>query len=350
MVLRNDRLLKVLAGEPVDRTPIWIMRQAGRYLPEYRALREQVGSFLGMCQNPSIAAEVTCQPLKRFELDAAIIFADILLIPDAMGAGLEFIPSEGPQFSHLCRSMDAIEGLTPVNVEKDLGYVLEAIDKTKSQIDVPLIGFCGSPWTVATYMVEGGSTKDFRQIKKLLYAQPQVLQALLNKLVEASIDYLVAQVKAGADALMIFDTWGGVLAPPAYAQFSLAPMQAIVSAVRAQCPTVPITLFTKGGGLTVVSALAKTGCQAVGLDWQTSLSQARAQIQDTVALQGNMDPSCLYAEPANIKSYVEQTLEAYGKGHRHILNLGHGVHQDVDPAHVQVFIETAHRLSPSYHR
>jgi uroporphyrinogen decarboxylase len=350
MPITNDRLLKVLSGQPVDRTPVWIMRQAGRYLPEYRALRQKVGSFLGLCQNPALAAEVTCQPLARFELDAAIIFADILLIPDAMGAGLNFVPGEGPRFKTVCQSQEAIQRLREIDAVADLGYVLEAIERVKSQISVPLLGFCGSPWTVATYMVEGGSTKDFRQIKRLLYSQPKVLMELLDRLVSASIEYCVAQVRAGADAIMIFDTWGGVLTPFAYQEFSLNPMDAVLKGIKALCPTTPVILFTKGGGIRALESLVQTGCQGVGLDWQTSLLEAKKSVGERVALQGNVDPSCLYAPPSQIELSVLQTLEAYGNGHRHILNLGHGIHQDINPEHVQAFVEAAHRHSPQYHQ
>ena len=349
MPITNDRLLRALRGQSIDRTPVWIMRQAGRYLPEYRALRSQVGSFMGLCQSPELAAEVTCQPLKRFNLDAAIIFADILLIPDAMGAGLYFEPNKGPLFKKRCIDEKSIEGLASFESKNALGYVLEAIDRVKSQIEVPLLGFCGSPWTVATYMVEGGSTKDFRAIKRMLYSQPALLHTLLDKLATASAEYLLAQQAAGADALMIFDTWGGVLAPGPYAEFSLAYTQRILNAVRAKAPDTPVIVFTKGAGLPGVAAQASIQPDAIGLDWATNITEARRIAGDNIALQGNIDPSMLYAPPSKIELSVQQTLEGYGKGGRHILNLGHGIHQDIDPAHVQAFIEAAEKHSPFYH-
>ncbi|WKE65167.1 uroporphyrinogen decarboxylase [Gallaecimonas kandeliae] len=351
--LKNDRYLKALLKEPVDRTPVWMMRQAGRYLPEYKATRAQAGSFMDLCRNAELACEVTLQPLRRFPLDAAILFSDILTIPDAMGLGLYFGEGEGPKFERPIQSAADVAALAVPDPEQELGYVMEAVRTIRRELkgEVPLIGFSGSPWTLATYMVEGGSTKTFSKIKKLIFSEPAVAHALLDKLADAVILYLNAQVKAGAQALQIFDTWGGVLSGPAYREFSLRYMQKIVDGLLREHEgrKVPVVLFTKGGGLWLED-IAATGCDAVGLDWTVDIGDARRRIGDKVALQGNMDPSMLYAPPAVIEAEVARILASFGHGSGHVFNLGHGIHPDVDPAHAGAFIEAVGRLSGPYHR
>ncbi len=350
--LKNDRLLRALLREPVDTTPVWIMRQAGRYLPEYRATRERAGDFLTLCKTPELACEVTLQPLARFPLDAAILFSDILTVPDAMGLGLGFAEGEGPYFERPVRNAAAIRNLAVPDPEQDLGYVMDAIRVIRRELDgrVPLIGFSGSPWTLATYMVEGGSSKDFRRIKAMMYVQPEVLQQLLEVLSDSVAAYLNAQIAAGAQAVMIFDTWGGVLTPEAYRSFSLDPMQRIVDQLTREHEgrRVPVTLFTKGGGAWL-EAMADTGCDALGLDWTTDIGEARQRVGARVALQGNLDPSVLYASPERIRQHVADVLERYGSGSGHVFNLGHGVHQFVDPQHVGALVDAVHELSAAYH-
>ncbi|RMG54626.1 MAG: uroporphyrinogen decarboxylase, partial [Gammaproteobacteria bacterium] len=325
--LKNDRFLRALLRQPVDRTPIWIMRQAGRYLPEYRATRAQAGSFMNLCQSPELACEVTLQPLERFDLDAAILFSDILTIPDAMGLGLYFAEGEGPRFEHPLQDRGSIMKLGIPDPEDELRYVLDAVRLIRRELNgrVPLIGFSGSPWTLATYMVEGGSSKEFARIKGLLYNEPETLHKLLETTTGAVIAYLNAQVEAGAQALMIFDTWGGALTPRAYREFSLAYMQQIVEGLTREHEgrKVPVILFTKGGAQWLES-MADTGCDALGLDWTIELGEARARVGDRVALQGNLDPSILYARPERIREEVARTLESYGHGSGHVFNLGHG--------------------------
>lgn len=339
--------------QPVDRTPVWMMRQAGRYLPEYRASREHAGDFLSLCKNADFACEVTLQPLERYPLDAAILFSDILTIPDAMGLGLYFETGEGPKFERTVRNQADVDALHQPNANTDLGYVMKAVSTIRSALDgrVPLIGFSGSPWTLATYMVEGGSSKDFRHIKAMLYSQPEVLHALLGKLADSVTDYLNAQIEAGAQAVQIFDTWGGVLGHSVYAPFSLDYMHRIVKGLKRshQGQPVPVILFTKGGGQWL-EAMAATGADALGLDWTTSLGDARQRVGGQVALQGNMDPSVLYAAPDRIREEVERILAEYGKGSGHVFNLGHGIHQFVDPEHAGAFVEAVTELSPKYHR
>ncbi|MCH8532271.1 MAG: uroporphyrinogen decarboxylase [Saccharospirillum sp.] len=351
--LKNDRFLKALMRQPVDRTPVWMMRQAGRYLPEYRASREHAGDFLSLCKNADFACEVTLQPLERYPLDAAILFSDILTIPDAMGLGLYFETGEGPKFERTVRNQADVDALHQPNANTDLGYVMKAVSTIRSALDgrVPLIGFSGSPWTLATYMVEGGSSKDFRHIKAMLYSQPEVLHALLGKLADSVTDYLNAQIEAGAQAVQIFDTWGGVLGHSVYAPFSLDYMHRIVKGLKRshQGQPVPVILFTKGGGQWL-EAMAATGADALGLDWTTSLGDARQRVGGQVALQGNMDPSVLYAAPDRIREEVERILAEYGKGSGHVFNLGHGIHQFVDPEHAGAFVEAVTELSPKYHR
>ena len=335
--LANDRLLRALAREPVDCTPVWLMRQAGRYLPEYRAVRERAGDFLALCQSPEMACEVTLQPVERFDLDAAIIFSDILTVPHAMGLGLHFVAGEGPRFEHPLRDAADVARLAPPDPESELGYVMEALRVTRRSLAgrVPLIGFAGSPWTLATYMIEGGSSRDFARSKALLYQQPELLHRVLEVLATAVTDYLNAQVAAGAQALQIFDTWGGVLEPSAYRTFSLGYMERIVAGLTRENEgrRVPVILFTKQGGQWL-EEIAASGCDAVGLDWTTDLGEARRRVGDRVALQGNLDPCVLYCDGATVQRETRAVLERYGPGPGHVFNLGHGIHPGVDPERV----------------
>ncbi|OED43230.1 uroporphyrinogen decarboxylase [Endozoicomonas sp. (ex Bugula neritina AB1)] len=350
--LKNDRLLKALLREPVDVTPVWMMRQAGRYLSEYRALRSQAGDFMSLCQNPQFACEVTLQPLERFPLDAAILFSDILTIPDAMGLGLYFETGEGPRFKKPVRTAKDIDALSVPDSDKNLGYVMDAVRVIRKELNgrVPLIGFSGSPWTLATYMVEGGSSKDFRRIKAMMYDQPQQLHQLLSVLAQSVTSYLNAQIKAGAQAVQIFDTWGGVLSPECYREFSLKYMQQIVAGLvrENEGRRVPVILFTKNGGQWL-EIMANTGADALGLDWTTDIDGARSRVGDKVALQGNMDPSVLYASPERIRQEVADILQKFGPGSGHVFNLGHGIHQFVEPEKAGVFVEAVHDLSRSFH-
>lgn len=351
--LKNDRYLRALLRQPVDVTPVWMMRQAGRYLPEYKITREQAGDFMALCKNTELACEVTLQPLRRFPLDAAILFSDILTIPDAMGLGLYFETGEGPRFMHPVQSARDVQKLPVPDPEQELGYVMDAVRAIRKALngDIPLIGFSGSPWTLATYMVEGGSSKAFTKIKKMMYAGPQTLHLLLDKLADSVILYLNAQIKAGAQSVMIFDTWGGVLTGRDYLEFSLHYMHKIIDGLIRENDgrRVPVTLFTKGGGQWL-EAMAATGCDALGLDWTTDIADARRRVGDKVALQGNMDPSMLYASPARIEDEVESILAGFGHGEGHVFNLGHGIHQDVEPEHAGAFIDAVHRLSGKYHQ
>jgi uroporphyrinogen decarboxylase len=350
--LKNDRFLRALQRQPVDRTPVWMMRQAGRYLPEYRATREKAGDFMALCSNPQLACEVTLQPLERYPLDAAILFSDILTIPDAMGLGLYFENGEGPRFRKPVRNAAAVEKLEVVKTAEQLSYVTDAVTTIRRELNgrVPLIGFSGSPWTLATYMIEGGSSKDFRQAKQMLYNQPDVLSLLLHKLSDSVVDYLNAQIKAGAQAVQIFDTWGGALSAAAYQRFSLEPMRRIVEGLIKEWEgrRVPVILFTKGGGQWL-EAMADTGADCLGLDWTTDIGQARRRVGGRVALQGNMDPAVLYSEPARIREEVASILASYGRGSGHVFNLGHGITPEVDPAAAGAFIEAVVELSPAYH-
>lgn len=351
--LKNDRYLRALQRLPVDMTPVWMMRQAGRYLPEYKATRAVAGDFMSLCKNAELACEVTLQPLRRYALDAAILFSDILTIPDAMGLGLHFEAGEGPRFSHPITRVADVEKLPVPDPEDELGYVMNAVRTIRSALkgEVPLIGFSGSPWTLATYMVEGGSSKAFTRIKKMMYSEPKALHLLLDKLAQSVILYLNAQIRAGAQSVMIFDTWGGVLTGRDYQQFSLHYMHKIVDGLQRENEgrRVPVTLFTKGGGQWL-EAMAETGCDALGLDWTINIEDARRRVGHKVALQGNMDPSILYAPAARIEEEVATILEGYGSGEGHIFNLGHGIHQDVSPENAGVFVEAVHRLSRPYHR
>ena len=351
--LKNDRFLRAMLRQPVDRTPIWMMRQAGRYLPEYRATRAQAGSFLDLCKNAELACEVTMQPLRRYAMDAAILFSDILTIPDALGLGLYFEEGEGPKFKKTVRSEADLVGLASFKAEDDLAYVMNAVATVRRELNgqVPLIGFSGSPWTLATYMVEGGASKDFSQIKTMAYDKPALMHALLALLADAVADYLSAQIRAGAQAVQIFDTWGGTLGAAAYKEFSLKYMQRIIARLPTEADgrTVPVIVFTKNGGQWL-PVIADCGAQVVGIDWTTDISVARALVGDRVALQGNMDPSMLYASPARIREEVGTILAAYGHGAGHVFNLGHGITPGVNPDHVTAFVDAVIELSPQYHQ
>lgn len=351
--LKNDRFLKALTRQPVDRTPVWMMRQAGRYLPEYRATRAQAGDFLSLCKNTDLACEVTLQPLRRYPMDAAILFSDILTIPDAMGLGLYFAEGEGPKFRKPLNDEASVEALPVVNTESDLPYVLDAVKAIRKELNgaVPLIGFSGSPWTLATYMIEGGSSRDFAKAKYWLYDRPELMHQLLEKLSLSIIDYLNKQIAAGAQAVQIFDTWGGALSDQAYLDFSLAYMKKIVAGLtrEAEGRQVPVILFTKGGGQWL-EAIAETGCDAAGLDWTTNIGLARERVGSRIALQGNMDPALLRAGPEAIKAEVGRILASFGSGAGHVFNLGHGITPDIDPGRVKSFVEAVHKESEKYHK
>ena len=352
--LKNDRYLRALQCLPVDYTPIWMMRQAGRYLPEYRQLRAKAGDFMTMCQNPELACEATLQPLQRFDLDAAIIFSDILTIPDAMGLGLYFETGEGPKFKKTVSCLNDIAQLPIPDPEQSLTYVMDAIRLTKLELNgkVPLIGFSGSPWTLATYMVEGGSSRTFTKIKKMLYCEPKALHLLLEKLANSVALYLNAQIAAGAQSIMIFDTWGGALSHQSYRSFSLHYMQLIISQLKRGKKSqninsyIPVTLFTKGGGLWL-DAISSSGCDAIGVDWTVDLNQIDQK--GNIAIQGNLDPAILYANQETIASNVESVLAEFGHYNGHIFNLGHGIHQDIPIEHVQYLVDAVHKQSKRFH-
>ncbi|MCF6354203.1 MAG: uroporphyrinogen decarboxylase [Candidatus Polarisedimenticolaceae bacterium] len=350
--LKNDRLLRALLREPVDITPVWMMRQAGRYLPEYKATRQKAGSFMDLCKNAELACEVTLQPLERYPLDAAILFSDILTIPDAMGLGLYFSEGEGPRFERPIKSAADVRAIGVPDPEQGLKYVMNAVRTIRKALDgrVPLIGFSGSPWTLATYMVEGGSTKNFAKSKGMMFDAPGLMHELLGKLAESVTSYLNAQIAAGAQAVMIFDTWGGVLSPRDYDAFSLSYMEQIIEGLTRENEgrQVPVVMFTKNGGQWL-SRMAESGADALGVDWTTELADARVQVRDKVALQGNMDPCILYASPERIREEVAHVLDSYGHGPGHVFNLGHGIHPEVDPEHAGVFIDAVHELSKPYH-
>jgi len=345
---KNDRLLRALRREPVDCTPVWLMRQAGRYLPEYRATRARAGSFLAMAKNPDLACEVTLQPLARFDLDAAILFSDILTIPDAMGLELHFVDGEGPKFRHTVRSAADVAKLGVPDMETELRYVMDAIRVIRRELDdrVPLIGFSGSPWTLACYMVEGGGSKDFARIKAMALNDPSALHQLLSINTDAVIAYLAAQRAAGAQALQVFDTWGGVLSPAMYKEFSLPYLSRIASELeRGDGPLrTPLILFGKGNAAHL-EALAASGTDAIGVDWLVELSEARRRTGGKVALQGNLDPAVLYGSPDAIVQQVGDVLDSYGEGPGHVFNLGHGMSPDMNPEHVGVLVDAVHRLS-----
>ena len=350
--LKNDRFIKALLRQPVDRTPVWIMRQAGRYLPEYREIREQAGDFMTLCSTPELACEVTLQPLRRFKLDAAILFSDILTIPDAMGLGLYFSEGEGPKFKTTIDSASDINKLAVPDPAEKLSYVTDAVSLIRKQLDgqVPLIGFAGSPWTLATYMVEGGSSKTFSKIKALLFADPASAHILMSKLADSVATYLNAQIEAGAQAVMVFDSWGGALTTPHYKAFSLAYMQQIVDQLirEKDGQKIPVILFTKGGGLWLQD-IADTGCDAVGLDWSVDINLARQQIGDKVALQGNMDPAIMATNGDVIKQEVSRILEGFGHGNGHVFNLGHGITPNIAPENVATLVDAVHEVSARYH-
>ncbi len=350
--LKNDLFLRALMRQPVPRTPMWIMRQAGRYLPEYRATRAEAGDFMSLCRNAELACEVTLQPLRRYKLDAAILFSDILTVPDAMGLGLYFETGEGPKFERPLRTRADIMNLEVPDVTDGLGYVFNAVSTIRKALDgdVPLIGFAGSPWTVGTYMVEGGSSREFPNILGLAKEQPDVLDTLMDKVAGMTTDYLNAQIESGAQAVMVFDTWGSALEPDDYRRFSLASMQKIVDGLTREKDgrTIPVILFTKGAG-PLLADMVETGCDALGVDWTTDLADARRYVDDKVALQGNLDPATLRESPEAIREGVARVLASYGKGPGHVFNLGHGITPDIDPDHVSALVDAVHELSPQYH-
>lgn len=334
---------------PVERTPVWIMRQAGRYLEEYRNTRAEAGDFLSLCKNPELACEVTLQPLRRFDLDAAILFSDILVIPEAMGMDVRFETGEGPNVGPVIQSMADVEKLSIPDPEIALKYVMDALKTIRKGLDgkVPLIGFTGSPWTLGTYMVEGGSSKTFGKIKGMLYSDPDALRALMYKTADAVAHYLNAQIENGAQAVQIFDSWGGVLAPDAFRTFSLEPMVRIIEKLNRTAPDgskVPVILFSKGSGH-LLDELADTGADVLGLDWTSDIGEARERVGHKVALQGNLDPTVLYASPDRIVREVEKVVEAFGPHPGHVFNLGHGVSPDMNPDHVKVLVDAVHDAS-----
>jgi uroporphyrinogen decarboxylase len=349
---KNDTFLRALFKEPVPYTPIWIMRQAGRYLPEYNETRARAGSFLDLCKNPDYCTEVTLQPIARFGLDAAILFSDILTIPDAMGLGLYFADGEGPKFERPLREEWEIRDLTAPDPELHLGYVLDAVRQIRKALDneVPLIGFSGSPFTLACYMVEGGGSDDFRTTKTMLYRRPDLLHRILEVNTRAVTDYLNAQIRAGAQAVQIFDTWGGMLSARAYEEFSLAYLRQVVAGLikEHEGMRVPSIVFTKGGGVWL-EKIAGIGCDAVGLDWTCDIGEARRRVGDRVALQGNMDPMVLFAGPEVVRGEAQRILQAYGQGSGHVFNLGHGVSQFTPPESVAALVEAVHELSRAFH-
>jgi len=346
--MKNDRFLRALRREPVDATPVWLMRQAGRYLPEYRATRAQAGSFMALATNPELACEVTLQPLRRFELDAAILFSDILTIPDAMGLGLSFAEGEGPRFARPVRTAADVAKLAVPDMEGELRYVMDALRLIRRELDgsVPLIGFSGSPWTLACYMIEGGGSDNFSKIKAMAFSEPAMLHRILEVTTDAVIAYVSAQRAAGAQALMVFDTWGGVLAPHHYREFSLRYLQRIAREFKRGegSDRTPLILFGKGNA-PYLEELAQTGAEGLGVDWLVSLEEARRRTGDRIALQGNLDPATLYASPDAIRAEVRRTLESYGPGPGHVFNLGHGLSPDMNPDHVKVLVDAVHEFS-----
>ena len=351
-ILQNDTLIRALLRQPTPYTPVWVMRQAGRYLPEYNATRKRAGSFLALAKNPDLATEVTLQPLARFNLDAAILFSDILTVPDAMGLGLYFADGEGPKFEHPLRDESAIRKLAVPEIGAELGYVLEAVKQIRQALDnkVPLIGFSGSPYTLACYMIEGGGSDDFRTIKSMLYARPDLLHHVLEINARSVIAYLNAQIEAGAQAIMVFDTWGGALSDAAYREFSLEYLRRVIAGLHREWngQTVPNIVFTKGGALWLED-IAAIGCNAVGLDWSINIGDARRRVGDKVALQGNLDPAVLFSTPETISTQVDAVLRQYGRGPGHVFNLGHGISQFTPPEHVAVLVDAVHTLSRANH-
>ena len=344
-MLKNDTFLRALRREPTPYTPVWLMRQAGRYLPEYNATRSRAGDFLTLCKTPEFATEVTLQPLERYPLDAAILFSDILTIPDAMGLGLRFEAGEGPYFERPLHDAHSI-GRLAVPDMAELDYVFAAVKEIKRALAgrVPLIGFSGSPFTLACYMIEGHGKTDFMRVKRMAYGDPELLNRVLEINAAAVSTYLIQQAEAGADALMLFDTWGGLLSAAAYREYSLAPMRRVVEQVKAATPTTPVIIFTKGGGLWL-ETIADSGCDALGLDWTVDIGDARRRVGDRVALQGNLDPAVLFAEPARIRAEVKAILDAYGDHPGHVFNLGHGISQFTPPEHAGALVDAVHELS-----
>ncbi len=350
--LKNDNFLRALLRQPTEYTPMWMMRQAGRFLPEYRATRARAGSFLGLAKNPDFATEVTMQPLDRYPLDAAILFSDILTVPDAMGLGLYFADGEGPKFERPLRDEAAIMALQVPDIDKTLRYVTDAVSQIRKTLDgrVPLIGFSGSPFTLSCYMVEGGGSDDYARVKTLMYSEPKLMHHILEVTAQSVIAYLNAQIEAGAQAVMIFDSWGGVLSHSAYHEFSLPYIHRIVDGLIKEKDGVriPNIVFTKGGGLWIES-IANTGCDAVGLDWTMDIGVARQKVGNKVALQGNLDPAVLFSNPEAIRIEVEKVLGSYGYGSGHVFNLGHGISQHTDPENVAAMVAAVHELSRKYH-
>ena len=348
----NDTFLRALLRQPVEYTPVWLMRQAGRYLPEYCETRKRAGNFLNLCKSPSLACEVTLQPLSRYKLDAAILFSDILTIPDAMGLGLSFENGEGPRFERPLRSEWEIRDLTAPDPWDHLRYVMDAVAEIRRALgnSVPLIGFSGSPFTLACYMVEGAGSSDFRTLKTMLYDRPDLLHRILAVNAQAVTQYLNAQIEAGAQAVMVFDTWGGALSDRAYQEFSLSYLQQVISGLHASRDGERIAsiVFTKGGGQWL-EKIAAIGCDAVGLDWTTDLASARKRIGDKVALQGNMDPMALFASPEAVAVEARKVIDAYGPGTGHVFNLGHGINQYTPPENVSVLVDTVHEYSRQPH-
>lgn len=352
--LQNDVFLRALKREPVPYTPLWLMRQAGRYLPEYRECRATAGSFMGLATNPEYACEVTLQPIRRFDLDASILFADILLIPDAMGLDLEFITGEGPRFAKPVDSEERVAEIEVPDMEK-LRYVFDAVTLIRKELGgkVPLIGFAGSPWTVACYMVEGASTREYRKIKTMMYQRPDLLKQILEITASATATYLNEQIKAGAQAVMIFDSWGGVLPDGLFQKFSLAYTQKVIDQLKRQHEgeDIPVIAFTKGGGLWI-DEIANTGVDAVGLDWTTSLARARQVTGDKVALQGNIDPMALFGTEESLRQETRRVIDDFGHVGQggHVFNLGHGISQFTNPEQVAVLVDEVHSYSKQYHK
>ena len=350
-VLKNDTFLRALLNQPVKYTPVWLMRQAGRYLPEYRASRAKAGSFLDLCRNTDLATEVTLQPLDRFALDAAILFSDILTIPDAMGLGLDFVEGEGPRFERPLQNEEDINSLQVPDMSK-LRYVFDAVTSIRRALNgsVPLIGFSGSPFTLACYMVEGRGSRDFRHLKTMMYRRPDLLQRILKINAQTVTEYLNEQIAAGAQAVQIFDTWGGILSDAAFKRYDLPYLQQVVSGLnrRAENRQVPVVIFTKGGGLWL-EQLAQSGADALGTDWTVNLQQARQRVGTQVALQGNLDPLALFGSQDCLELEIERLLAEYGHGSGHVFNLGHGINQYTDPEQVAFMVEAVHRISVRYH-
>ncbi|MGQ0751043.1 MAG: uroporphyrinogen decarboxylase [Betaproteobacteria bacterium] len=351
-MLKNDVFIRALLRQPTPYTPVWIMRQAGRYLPEYNRTRARAGSFLGLCRNPDLCTEVTLQPLERFALDAAIVFSDILTIPDAMGLGLHFVEGEGPKFARPLREESQVDQLIVPEPKEHLPYVLQSVAQVRRELAerLPLIGFSGSPFTLACYMIEGGTSADWRTLKAMLYGRPDLLHRVLDLNCRAVITYLNAQIEAGADVVMIFDTWGGMLSTPAFREFSLTYLTRVVTGIKAgPGRSTPTIVFTKGGGVWIED-IAATGCDAIGIDWTLELATARKRVGERAALQGNLDPAVLFAEPVIIRKQAARVLASFGPGHGHVFNLGHGISQFTNPDNVGALVDAVHDLSPAFHR